>query len=233
MREKQRQMEENTNYQGRSTSRKNSNARRIALLEAALRIIARDGARGVRHRAVAAEADVPLAATTYYFEHIEDLINDAFVLFYERMNAKDEAVGEFFYQTLASHPQESLSLREARLALAEQLAQLLTQHIAQQSKAGEERILEYAFRSEALFNPLLRELVEGSADKSHQLIVKSLRTVYRDNAAPDARIMLATIQHLEYQSALAGSEGFDTDRVYQTLLRLIQKMLHCAPDEGN
>jgi DNA-binding transcriptional regulator YbjK len=42
-------------------------ARRTAIVDAALRLVARGGPRAVTHRAVAAEADVPLAATTYYF----------------------------------------------------------------------------------------------------------------------------------------------------------------------
>ena len=75
----------NSNYQGRKTNRKGSTERRLSLLEAALRIIAREGTRGIRHRAVADRGQCPLAATTYYFEHIDELINDAFVLFAERM----------------------------------------------------------------------------------------------------------------------------------------------------
>ncbi|HWR85839.1 MAG TPA: TetR family transcriptional regulator [Rhodoglobus sp.] len=48
-------------------------ARREALLDAVLRVLARDGASGVTHRAVAAEAGVPLSAATYYFSSIDEL----------------------------------------------------------------------------------------------------------------------------------------------------------------
>jgi len=51
--------------------------RRRAILDAALQIVARDGPRAVTHRAVAAEAGVPLAATTYYFASREDLVAQA------------------------------------------------------------------------------------------------------------------------------------------------------------
>ena len=40
--------------------------------------------RGIRHRAVAKEADVPLAATTYYFKDIDELIVDTFTLYTEK-----------------------------------------------------------------------------------------------------------------------------------------------------
>jgi DNA-binding transcriptional regulator YbjK len=52
-------------------------ARREALLDAVLRILEADGPSGVTHRAVAAEAGVPLAAATYYFASIDDLLVSA------------------------------------------------------------------------------------------------------------------------------------------------------------
>ena len=48
-------------------------ARRDALLDAVLRVLARDGAGGITHRSVAKEAGVPLAAATYYFASLDDL----------------------------------------------------------------------------------------------------------------------------------------------------------------
>lgn len=49
-------------------------ARRHALLEAAVRVIGRGGIAAVDHRAVAAEAGVPLGSTTYYFESKDDMV---------------------------------------------------------------------------------------------------------------------------------------------------------------
>lgn len=51
--------------------------RREALLEATLRVLAREGAAGVTHRAVAAEAGVPLSSATYYFASLDDLFLSA------------------------------------------------------------------------------------------------------------------------------------------------------------
>jgi DNA-binding transcriptional regulator YbjK len=48
--------------------------RRAALLEAVLTIVERDGVAGVTHRAVAAEAGVSLASTTYHFATLDDLL---------------------------------------------------------------------------------------------------------------------------------------------------------------
>jgi DNA-binding transcriptional regulator YbjK len=54
--------------------------RRQAMLEATLRLIDRRGADAVTHRAVAAEAGVPLAATTYHFSSKAALVREAFEL---------------------------------------------------------------------------------------------------------------------------------------------------------
>lgn len=48
--------------------------RRVELLTATLAVIERDGVAGVSHRAVAAEAGVSLASTTYHFSSLDDLL---------------------------------------------------------------------------------------------------------------------------------------------------------------
>lgn len=52
-------------------------ARRDAIVRAAADLILREGPAAVTHRAVAARAQVPLAATTYYFTGLDDLIGAA------------------------------------------------------------------------------------------------------------------------------------------------------------
>jgi TetR/AcrR family transcriptional regulator, regulator of biofilm formation and stress response len=54
-----------------------SRNRRDALLTAAIDLLAEGGPRAVTHRAVAAKAGLPVAATTYYFESIQQLTDAA------------------------------------------------------------------------------------------------------------------------------------------------------------
>jgi|SRR6185437_1784422 DNA-binding transcriptional regulator YbjK len=63
---------------------KRENPRREDILEAALRLIGTGGVDSVTHRAVAQEAGVSLAATTYYFDSKSVLIEEAL----ERMVAR-------------------------------------------------------------------------------------------------------------------------------------------------
>lgn len=48
--------------------------RRAEIIDATLRVVQRDGAAGVSHRAVAREAAMPTSLTTYHFTTIDDLL---------------------------------------------------------------------------------------------------------------------------------------------------------------
>jgi DNA-binding transcriptional regulator YbjK len=61
---------------GRDLSRRGAN-RRDALLRAAAAVVAEQGLGALTHRAVAARAGLPLAATTYYFRSKEELAESA------------------------------------------------------------------------------------------------------------------------------------------------------------
>lgn len=50
---------------------------RRQLIEATIRVVARDGVAGVSHRAVAREAGQPATAAAYYFKSIDDLLTAA------------------------------------------------------------------------------------------------------------------------------------------------------------
>ncbi|WP_327683114.1 TetR/AcrR family transcriptional regulator [Streptomyces sp. NBC_00467] len=64
-------------------------ARRAALVDAAIEVLARDGARGLTFRAVDAEADVPKGTASNYFSNRDDLLNQAGGRIYERMRPDD------------------------------------------------------------------------------------------------------------------------------------------------
>lgn len=67
-------------------------ARREALLEAVLTIVAAQGADAVTHRRVAEVAELPLASTTYWFESREHLLTAALELAAERDMARLQEV---------------------------------------------------------------------------------------------------------------------------------------------
>jgi len=51
--------------------------RRAQLIDAAVRVIARDGVAGLTHRSVAAESGIPKSAATYHFTSLDELLTAA------------------------------------------------------------------------------------------------------------------------------------------------------------
>lgn len=118
--------------------------RRGVLLEAALRVIAGSGVDAATHRAVAAEAGVALASTTYHFTSKSDLVRQALELVIERSTA-----------TVAAHaappgPQSAGELVDRLVALADALA----------SDHGAPLTAQYELLLEAGRQPELRPLAE-------------------------------------------------------------------------
>lgn len=64
-------------------------ARRAALVDAAIEVLAREGARGLTFRAVDAEAQVPTGTASNYFAARDDLLTQAGGRIYERMRPDD------------------------------------------------------------------------------------------------------------------------------------------------
>ncbi|MDP9864356.1 MULTISPECIES: TetR/AcrR family transcriptional regulator [Streptosporangium] len=60
-------------------------ARRAALVDAAIEVLAREGARGLTFRAVDVEAAVPNGTASNYFANRDDLLTQAGARFYERL----------------------------------------------------------------------------------------------------------------------------------------------------
>jgi AcrR family transcriptional regulator len=62
-------------------ARERGKKRYYSLLTAALELLSESGIRGLRHRALAEKAQVPLSATTYYFADLDQLKRKTFELF--------------------------------------------------------------------------------------------------------------------------------------------------------
>lgn len=192
-------------YQGRQARRSGSEQRRVAILEAALRIIVREGIRNVRHRAVAREAEVPLSATTYYFKDIGDLISDSFTLFAE--GALREIIEPFQRQVFAlldsfgGLPEDD----EACERLFSQLADMIGAYLV--SELNEQRdhlIAEQAFMQEAILDKRLAQLAKLYTDKQLEAMTEACRKLGSPEPEMDAEFALANIWALERQMLLAG-----------------------------
>lgn len=75
-----------------ATHRASGRARRAALLEAAVEVIAEQGVAGATHRSIAARAGMSTSTTSYFFSSLDDLVAAALQVVGDRIVARVDAV---------------------------------------------------------------------------------------------------------------------------------------------
>lgn len=212
--------EETIQYQGRKASRAKSEHRRLEILEAALRIVRTEGVRGIRHRAVAKEAGVPLAATTYYFRDIEELIVDAFTLYTEQALAVLNEFTQHFYQPLA----EVLGRQDNR---TEEGKQRLINYMTEQvhgymiNQVDDQRdmlIVEQALRYEAIINPSVRVLLKMHRKALYDIAIEFFtHLIHSETPYEDAELLIGLFHTLEYNSLLEDLDNLDSAQIERSI----------------
>ncbi|MEV6243593.1 TetR family transcriptional regulator [Lentzea sp. NPDC051838] len=69
-------------------------ARRTALLDAAIDVLAEEGARGLTYRAIDAKAEVPAGTASNYFANRDDLMSEVAIRVNQRLMPSDESIAE-------------------------------------------------------------------------------------------------------------------------------------------
>ncbi|WP_410658070.1 TetR/AcrR family transcriptional regulator [Amycolatopsis sp. lyj-112] len=92
--------------------------RRTALTDAAIAVLAREGARGLTYRAVDVEADVPPGTTSNYFRNRDQLLGEVGVRVHERVSAPADVM---------ENPQAATPSRDRVAGLLGELMGRLTQ----------------------------------------------------------------------------------------------------------
>ena len=174
---------------GEPTRQARGERRRGAILEAALRVIARRGVSAVTHRAVAAEAGVPLSSTTYYFESLDELLEDALLRF---VNTENERLASVAARLEGS---ELGPLERARLFRAE---------LEETSVAQFELYLEVSRR------PRLREVARRCLDLYAAAAESALRAAGAEHPEPYARAVVALFDGYGLHRIAGGDDqGFE------------------------
>lgn len=160
--------------------------RRAAIIDAAVQIIATRGIGAVTHRAVAREAKVPLAATTYYFASKEEILREALESLSDaevaRLGKLAEEIGE-----LGSREAAGVALAKA----------LMPDPVA----AERTWLAQFEIYLEAARNPALRPAVEQRRDAFVHLAETALRAAGAPE--PEKRAQLG----------VAGLNGILFDRI--------------------
>ena len=214
-------------YSGRQTNRVKSEQRRRQILEATLSIVRTEGVRGIRHRAVAKEADVPLAATTYYFKDIDELILDAFTLYTEQALAVLNEFTEHFYQPLGQILQENVREPAGRERLIDYMAEQVVAYMLNQVQGQRDMlIVEQALRYEAIINPKIRQLLKMHRKALYDKGVEFFSKVV-SSARPyeDAELLIGLFHTLEYNSLLNEPDELDTEQIVKSIKHYITLLI--------
>jgi DNA-binding transcriptional regulator YbjK len=196
--------------------------RRLAIIQATLRVMAREGLRAVSHRAVAAEAGVPLASTTYYFRDLDDLITESFL----HWSALQQVQVEGFYrravQILAAsgrEPDESASVaRELARVAAEYVIEQVTRH-------RKDRVLELAFLHEAARVPRLRAVVREQQVGFLDFLEQFHTALGSQMPSLDAQITHSVLLGMEKSAVLADTDQPDAGSIRQVFERYLLTVL--------
>lgn len=211
-------------YHGRRAQRADSRQRRKAILEATLRLIVKEGIRGIRHRAVAREASVPLAATTYYFKDLNDLISDAFTYFVEQGLEHTRQLQEDSFAAARNLSPEERASGAGRKLLVQQLTRFILTHVRAQAGNRDFRLIELAFRNEALRSPQLTVAIRAANRATEELIQEFFELLGLADSQAAVQIVHGTILNLEYQ-ILSGAVSIDSPLLERTVTMMIKGLI--------
>ncbi|MER5782899.1 TetR family transcriptional regulator C-terminal domain-containing protein [Streptomyces mobaraensis] len=170
--------------------------RRDRIVEAAVRVVAARGLGALGHRAVAAEADVPLGSTTYHFATLDDLLVEA-VRRTARKWLDDFAAWE------RDLPPDA--------PLADAVADLVVDAPAGDRSRLE---LEYELYAAALRRPAVRPVAAESVEEMAAVLGR------RTPDAATARALVALLDGLLLQCLVTG-RPFDRAEVREAVARLV------------
>lgn len=177
------------------TSSRDPEGRRRALLAAAVEVVAEVGVARTTHRAIAARADVPLGATTYYFPTLADLITAAL-----------EQAGQAWDAELERWEAELRAAKDDRLGAV--LTDLVLGYLADQPRSRLECELYVAAGQTPELRPLatrwlhgLRSMLDGLSDQHTGYALATLidgvfLQVTVTGEAPSARSLRVAVERL-------------------------------------
>jgi DNA-binding transcriptional regulator YbjK len=188
------------------TARPRGRARRDALLDAVIRIVAEAGADAVTHRRVAEVANLPLASTTYWFESKEQLLTAAL----ERAVDRDIACLQGFIDR-APATEDPVELAVAALLYpGDEPTQALRGSL----------VATYALLVEAARRPALRAVTRRWTDAFLAALTPLVASAGSRDPAGDAELLLGAADGLLIDRLAAG-EGFDIGPQLRRLARAL------------
>lgn len=173
--------------------------RRSAILAAALRVIAERGVAATTHRAVAEVAGVPTSTTTYYFKSLDELLDEALLLFVREEADRLRAIAN----QLERQPVPPADV--AGVLVAELRA-----------GRGPNDVAQFELYLEASRRPSLRKAARASLDLYAEVAETALRAAGSPRPEEGARVFVALMDGLGLHRIASGADQ-DVERALLTL----------------
>ncbi len=182
--------------------------RRAELLEAAIHVIGAHGLDAVTHRAVAAEAGVPAASTSYYFRSKDELIDEALGALATReielLRRRREALGD-----------RAADLEETTEALSAWIEEQLTE------EGRVAMLAQYQLQLEAARRPAARDILAAWKDGTDDLAETAMRSLGATDVRTAGILLVCAIDGLRLRLMASGHEplsGLELRAVVRALL---------------
>ena len=189
-------------------------ARRAALVDASIEVLAREGARGLTFRAVDAEADVPQGTASNYFTNRDDLLNQAGGRIYERMRPDDATM-----RAMLHGPTTRARTAELVREVVERVTAFRTGYLA---------LLE--LRLEATRRPELRALLtERVSEDVEANVANHLASGLPGDA--DAIRMIYLAANWLVVERLTLPDVFPKEQAAELITALVERLLQDSPQE--
>jgi DNA-binding transcriptional regulator YbjK len=193
----------------------------VKIILATLNIIKCEGMPGVRHRAVASEAGVPLGTTTYHFKNIEELIVSAFSYWRIQTDLWTNPLVVEIDEYLTNNASRLIATKAGSQELATTIYHYVVNYeIDQIENRHDNRIIELAFYHESLQNDLLREEVFAYWKNELIGLTRFYELAHTSNPEADARITQSIFHQLEREALMHGDD-YNIDVIRNVLKRIV------------
>ena len=192
------------------------------ILNAAIKVLAKNGIKGTTHRAVANQANLQLSLTTYYFKDIHELIHQAFQLNSEQVTEEAGSVWRKAFQLIEGYDTASLRKVSIREKLCTELAEMSTQYLtAKISSQPISLAVEQLLFTEIQVTPALRALAQQH--KPPLLTPFNRLCSYFNKHDPQtiADIMLTIFTQLEYRNLSSAGQEINIEEISTVTRRLL------------
>ena len=184
--------------------------RREEILRATLRVIGARGADAVTHRAVAAEAGVPVSATTYYFASKDELLEQTLL-----MAAREET--ERIERLVLDLAPRELSASDWAAAVASMIA-------GDVRDEPNRHVALFELGLEATRTEQLRGELQRWQEAHIRLAELGCRAVGSEEPELDARLVVAALTGLMLEQLASGRDDFEDAVMRPALERLFSRL---------